>query len=84
MIGSLYLVTLKGKKAIDLSQQRIRISLVMIMKRYQILLQELKLVLGDGLQHIFVIIREKEELPASSTLSLHKIKHLSCIIMQLE
>lgn len=49
MVGSLYLVALEGEEAIDLGQQRVGVPLVVLVKVHQVLLQELKLVLGDRL-----------------------------------
>lgn len=42
-------MALEGEEAIDLGQQRVGVPLVVLVKVHQVLLQELKLVLGDRL-----------------------------------
>lgn len=47
-------------------------------------LEKIKLILGDGLEDVFVIIRKEEELSATTALPLHQVEHLFGIVMQFE
>jgi len=49
-------MTLEGEQPVDLRQQRVGVPLIVLMKIHEVLLQELKLVLCDSLQHILIIV----------------------------
>jgi len=56
----------------------------MFVKIVEISVYEEKFFLGDGFEHVFIIVAEKEEFSAPSSLSLDQIKHFFAIIMQLK
>ena len=56
----------------------------MLIEVEEIGVDELKFLLGDGFEDVFVVVGEEEELAASAALALDEVEHLAGVLLELE
>ena len=84
MVSALNLVASKSEKPVNFRQERIRISLEVLIEIGEVFFEKIKLVLSDSLEHVLVIVGKEKELSTAAALTLDQVKHLLGVVVQLK
>ena len=84
VVGALDLVSVEGEESVDSGEQAARVASEVLVEERQVALEEVELVLSDGLEDVAVVGGEEEELSAAAALTLNQVEHLAGVPVKLE